>query len=441
MRPTKKKLTLLGCVLAGCVALFLALLLWGREEPEEAAGSGYYFTNYSSPEALLAVSVENARGSIVLARTNGTYRALTDAPVPGDEAEIADFFSRVCRLPLSRLLEDAKASDSQYGLTEPRATILIQDGNQGGAMFLLGGTVPGGEGVYTCLAGDERVFVMDNDYAALFLADVTRFLDLRLYPSLEGGAMAELVGIEICRAGETVCRFRQASASGEGTVYFAMEEPWRLLLGAEPMKNALLTPLRQLEGVRVLEGDPESVYGLTAESDFFRLSFRDGGTVTVWVGPREGENTLAAAEGGGVTLLVPTAGLAFMDATAEELMGGLLLKLNINDVKALTLNQHTYEIENSAGQLQITRDGAACDVAGFQNTVFSALNHISVGGPWEGSSGAELLRLHIKSNIGGEDIDLSFRELDGRRCAVEINGQAAVWCDLAAVGSLLDAAD
>ena len=441
MRATRKKLALLSGALAVCVVLFLVLMLGGRGQPEAAAGSSYYFTNYSSPEALLAVSVENAGGSIVLAQAGGTYRALTDAPVQGDEAKIAAFFESVCRLPLSRMVEEAIASDSQYGLTEPRATVLIQDVGQGGAMFLLGGAVPSGVGVYTCLAGDERVFVMAAAYADLFLGSVERFLDLSLYPSLEGSALADLTGIEVQRDGETAYRLRQAAASSSGgTVYFSLEAPWQLLLGTEPVKRSLLTPLRQLEGAAVLEGGPED-YGLTAESDSIRLSYRNGTSVTVLAGGRDGEYTPVTAEGSGVVLSVPTASLAFMDASAEEVMGRVLLRLNINDIKTLTLNQHTYEIESGAGQLRVTRDGEPCDAAVFQNTVFSALNHISTGGPCGDAAGAELLRLHIASNVAGEAIEMVFRQMDGRRCAVEINGQTAVWCDLAAVSALLDAAD
>lgn len=436
MRATKKSLLLLSGLLVLCIALFLALRFAGREPPETAAESAYYFTNYASPESLLAVSVENAGGSIVLAHTNGTYRALSDYPVQGDEAEIADFFRSVCRLPLSRLVEGAAASDSQYGLTEPRATVLIQDGAQGGTMFLLGGEVPGGEGVYACLSGDQRVFVMDGSYARLFLSGVERFLDLRLYPSLEGAAVAELTEIAVRRDGETAYRLRQVSASESGTAYFALESPWSLLLGAGPVESALLTPLRQLEGAAVAEGDPAS-HGLTDRSDALSLRFRDGSTVTVLVGPRTGEYTLAAVEGGGVTLSVPTARLAFMDQSAADIMGGVLLKLNIHDIRTLTLNGHTYGIENSAGELRVTRDGAEYDAAGFQNTVFPALSHISIGGPCDGAAGEELLRLRIVSSVGEEEISLVFRRLDGRRCAVEINGQEALWCDLSAVSALL----
>ena len=91
----------------------------------------------------------------------------------------------------------------------------------------------------------------------------------------------------------------------------------------------------------------------------------------------------------------------------------------------------------SAGQLRVTRDGADYDAAAFQSAVFPALNHISIGGVYDGAAGEELLRLHIDSSVGEEEISLSFRRLDGRRCAVEINGQMALWCDLSAVSALL----
>lgn len=439
MRPTGKKLALLCGALAACAAMFLALLLTDREPPE-AAGAEYYFTNYPSAEAVAMVSVENEGGGVVLVQANGTLRALSDYPVPGDGEAIAAFFQEVCHLPLRRLVEGAQASDGQYGLTGPRATVLIQDAAQGGVMFLLGNQVPGGEGVYACLAGDQRVFVMDSARAELFLGRTERFLDLRLTPSLEGEALADLTEIEVIRRGGTAYRLRQAAASG-ATVYFALEEPWQMLLGAEPVRNALLTPLRQLEGIRVLEGDPASVHGLTGDCDRFRLRFRNGSAVTVLAGPRDGEYTPVTAEGSGLAMLVPSAALAFMDAPPEEIMGGVLLRLNINDVKTLVLGRHTFGVENSAGALRVTRDGAPWDAAAFQETVFPALNHISIGGLWEDAAGPELLKLGVVSNAAEKTIDLVFRRLDGRRCAVEINGQAAVWCDLAAVSALLDAAD
>lgn len=436
MRVTGKKLALLSGALAVCL-LLLALLAGGREDAPETEGR-CYFTNYASPENLLAISVENNQGSIVLARVNGGYQALGNFPVQGDEAEIADFFAQVCCLPLSHLVEGASASDGQYGLTEPQAEVLIQDGEQGGVLFYLGGPVPGGKGYYACLSGDDRVFVLENVYAQLFLSNVERFLDLRPYPSLDGPAIAELSGIELLRGSETVCCLRQAAAINGETVYFSMEFPWRLLLGAEPVKNALLTPLRQLRGIRILEGDTAAV----PMSESFRLSFRDGSVITVLTGPRDGEYTAVTAEGSGVVLQVPSASLAFMDAAAEDILGGVLLKLNLNDIQSLTLNQRTYEIQSSAGQPQIIRDGQTFDAAVFQNTVLPALNHISIGGSWDGTAAnEELLRLRIVSSVTEETIQLVFCRLDERRCAVEINGQPAVWCDLAAVSVLLDAAD
>ena len=51
-----------------------------------------------------------------------------------------------------------------------------------------------------------------------------------------------------------------------------------------------------------------------------------------------------------------------------------------------------------------------------------------------------MLAIHIGTGLG-EDIDLSFCQTDGRRYAVTVNGQLAVWCDQAAVSALLEAAE
>lgn len=145
--------------------------------------------------------------------------------------------------------------------------------------------------------------------------------------------------------------------------------------------------------------------------------------------------------GSETAFLVPTISLAFMDASAEDIMGGVLLRMNINDISTLALNQHTYKIDSNSGELRVTRNGEPCDAAVFQNTIFSALNHVSIGGSCEDAAGSEILRLQITSRIADEPIEMIFRSLDGRKCAVEINRQTAVWCDLAAVNALLNAAN
>ncbi len=442
MRPSGKTLALLGTVLALCVAGTLALLLVGRAPAEQEHESAYYYTNYPSADYLVTASVENDSGSVVLAQAGGSYYALGGVDAQADGEEVASFFARAGFLPLARMVEGASASDEQYGLSQPRATVVLQDVQDGGVMFRLGGEAPGGEGVYTCLSGDERVFIMDGTYAEPFLEDVQRFYDLTLYPSLEGDGVRQLRAIEVRRDGESVFRLRQAAAAESGsTVWFSLEEPWQMLIGADPVKSALLTPLRQLEGLAVLEGGPED-YGLTEEGDSFRLSYWDGTAVTVLVGPRDGETACMVAAGSDTVLSAPSASLAFMDMSPEDVLGGRLLALNINDIETLILGSHVFEIEGGGGTVGVTRDGESVDAGTFQNTVFTALGRISIGGALDRGApeGDEVLAIHIGTGLG-EDIDLSFCQTDGRRYAVTVNGQLAVWCDQAAVSALLEAAE
>ena len=144
MRPSGKTLALLGTALALCVAGTLALLLVGRAPAEQEHESAYYYTNYPSADYLVTASVENDSGSVVLAQAGGSYYALGGVDAQADGEEVASFFARAGFLPLTRMVEGASASDEQYGLSQPRATVVLQDVQDGGVMFRLGGEAPGG---------------------------------------------------------------------------------------------------------------------------------------------------------------------------------------------------------------------------------------------------------------------------------------------------------
>ena len=442
MRARGRTLALLAGAVALCTAGTLALVLTDRDQPEQEQAATYYYTNYASPAELITASVENDSGSVVLAQAGEDRYAVGDIKAPADADEVSDFFDQADLLPLERMVEGASASDSQYGLTQPRATVVLQDVRDGGVMFRLGSDAPGGEGIYTCLSGDERVFIMSDGYAEPFLQNVQRFFDLTLYPSLEGEGAASLRGVQVRRDGRSVYSLRRTAVSDTGaTVWFSLTEPWRMLIGADPVKSALLTPLRQLEGLSVLEGGPED-YGLSPEGDSFTLTYDDGSAVTVLVGPRQGDTVPVAAADGDMVLLVPAASLAFMDMDAADVLGGRLLALNITDIETLTLGSHVFRIEGGAGAVSVTRDGESVDADGFQNTLFTALGRISIGGELTAGAPTEDEALHIRIGTRlGEDIDLSFCQTEGRRYAVTVNGQLAVWCDRAAVSALLEAAD
>lgn len=440
MKATVRSILTLSTVLVICIAATVGLLFVGRDMPQEEQQNIYYFTNYESPEHLAAASVENETGSIVLAQANGRYYAMTDGVSGGDDEAVAAFFKTACHIALSQAVEGASSQDTQYGLTAPRAEVTVQDVNGGGLVFCLGSDTPSGNGVYTCLVGDERVFIMDNVLAETYLSDINQFLDLTLYPSLDSSMIKTLSAIEVYRGGESSYQLRQVYANEDGsTVYYAMAEPWQLVLGVNQIKNNILTPLRQLKGVSVSKLTPAES-GLTATSDKFRLTWRDGSSVTVLVGGRTEETTLVMTVGSDRVLCVPTGSLLFMDAAASEIIGKNLLNLNINDIRTLTLNDRNYIVNAENGTASVQRDGTAYDAVMFQNTIFAALNRISIQGSYaeERTPQMELLHIKIETNIANEVIDLGFYQLDGRKCAVSINGQMAVWCDLAAISQLLN---
>lgn len=442
MKATKNAVAALSAALVICIAATAGLLLTGRDAPEDGRQSIYYFTNYAAPELLAAASVENETGSIVLAQSNGKYYAMTDDISGSDGAAVAAFFEAACHISLSQALEGVSSLDAQYGLTAPRAEITLQDVNGGGLVFRLGNVTPDEAGVYACLTGDERVFIMEHAQAGLYLSNINQFLDLTLYPSLDDSAVKTLAEIEVCRDGKTRYRLRQVYANEDGsTVYYAMAAPWKLLLGANQAKANLLTPLRQLKGVSVSKLT-SAQSGLAVSSDWFRLTWQDGSSTTVLVGNRTEETTPVMAAGSGRVVYVPTASLSFMDADAIEIIGKNLLSLNINDLDTLTLNGRHYAVRTENGAVNIERDGAVYDAAAFQNTIFAALNRISIQGPYteEAPAGEVLLHIEIATHIASETIDLAFYRLDGRKCAVSVNGQMAVWCDLAAVRQLLNEA-
>lgn len=179
MRVTRKSLLILSGILIGCVVVTLLLSFAGRGGKTQAQATTYFFAKYDSPDALMAASIENSSGSVTIATKDGTcYIDGDDGRNPNSQA-ITEFFAAVYRLPLEELVEGASSADDQYGLNTPQATVMLEDVKQEGLMFKIGAQTPDGDGRYACLSGDNRVFIMADSYAGLFLQDVRQFYVLQ----------------------------------------------------------------------------------------------------------------------------------------------------------------------------------------------------------------------------------------------------------------------
>lgn len=439
MKVTKKSLLALSAALVGCIAATLLLTYAGMGSGETEQKTVYYYTNYSSADALMAASIENDSGSVLMAGVKGVYLVSSDYQLSANGKNIQELFETVYRLPLAGLLEEASSQDPQYGLTEPQATVMLEDVNEDGLIFLIGGQAPGGE-YYTCLSGDDRVFLMNSRYAELFLENVAKYYDLSLYPSLEDGGIGQLASITVRRDGRTAWRLeRVAYMQDSGIAYFALSEPVRLLIGTNQFSNHIQSALEALTGTQLVTEEDPAACGLTEDAPALTLTYDDGTTATLRVGSQDGSVTYVMSEETGMVVTVPSAEISFVYDDPVDIVGKNLLSLNLNAISTVKLNDRTYMLSGSGSDIAVTVDGASMDAGTFQDTVFKALNSISIQGSYESSvsEGNRLLTAEIQTRIGDETIHLDFFEIDNRRCAIAVNGTAAFWCNTVAVNTLL----
>lgn len=434
MKVTKAKIAALTGVFACCVAATLLLTFAGRgdENPQEEAT--YFYTNYASAEALMAASIENATGEVVIVAVGDAAYISGAYDAQADSEQIQSFFEQVFRLPLQGLVEGASASDEQYGLTQPKAEIMLEDVNEDGLIFRIGKETPDGEGYYTCLVGDDRVFQMGKEYAELFLDDVGRFYDLSLLPNLD---MQHLQTIAVRQGEKLVYQLEQVAASENGAVfYYALTEPFRLLIGTQQLSEEILTPLSSLSGVNMLPAAEDlSQYGLDAASPVLTLSYDDGTAVSLQLGREEDGFTYVRSQESGMVVTVPSESVAFAYGTAQDIVGNTLLSLNMNVITDISVNDTHYVVQEQGVQVSGSSEISEEE---FRRNVLEPLNGISIQGSYSGEEQPGELRLEImiQTNLNNEKVSLQFYQLEGRRCAIYVDGQPAFWCSQTPVDAL-----
>ena len=434
MRTTERKLLALTAAFGVCVLAACLLTFAGRGGVDEEQAYTYYFTNYPSADSLQLASVENASGSAILAAINGTYYAEGVENLPADRDAVQAFFGMMYRLPMKRLLDGADSTDHQFGLIDPQAEVLLQDTTQNGVLILVGSATPDGDGYYTCLSGDPRVFVMDFAYGQMLLSDVSGFFDMRLYPSVESDSGDALQALRVQREG--LSAYEVSFTHTDNTMIASIDSPYQFTLDAVQARNAILTPLRQLKGVSAVScGEDLSPYGLADDRNSFTLTYDGGTSVVIRVGRQEGNETYVLREDTGTVLRVPTANLSFFYASALQVAGQNLLTVSAGDLQTLQIGSHQFVLSGTPPQLTVLRDGEELPLEQFQNEVLTALNRISIQGEWNGAGqGSLLLTMRVQTRYGSADY--TFYDLEGRQCGVAINGNPTFLCTGTAVQQL-----
>ena len=443
MNVSRKTLVVLLILFVVFTAGTILVKRSGEKEAPEAPEVAYYLTAYESAEDVLAVVVENETGNLTIIHSNGTW--FTDTSLPGIEPDpdaVSELFSAVSRIRMNGRVDGADASDPQFGLVSPAATIFVEDQSENGIHFLVGNRTPDQKAFYVCASGGTEVFTLSESYAQPFLGDVTQYLDLKV---LTGMDPAKLTQIGVSDAAGV--RF-SLKATGTGNVtgmkYYSLQQPVRIPLGASLFRENILSPMEQMRAVSVLAPpetvtEKEAVKVLTLESE-------DGSTETFLIGETAEGLTGVTDTQTGVVYLVPPEQLSWMDADAVRLLGGKLLSLNAGETEQIVLeadgNRIVYDLSGSGQNLSVKANGQEMDNAEFSAHILDSLNRITIQGiEKEGmTDNGEVLRCTILTGKGEEKTELVFDEVSDRKCRVSVNQTEAFECDRSSLQPLIEAA-
>ena len=412
-------------ILLACVILFSAGTLWlarpGEKETDPAAQKkAYYLTAYETPEDLLAVQITNETGKLTIVHHENMY--ITDTDLPGiepDEETVSELFLAASRIRVGDPLEGADPKDGQFGLTEPASDIFVEDLEEKGIRFLIGNRTPDQSACYVCVPGGEEVYTLPAGISDLFLGDVSRYLDLRVFGDIDPASVTQIAVSD--QKGQ---RF-EISASGEGQItgakYYSLTYPAAMPVALSRIREMFFASIEQLRAVSVSDGIPvgkelcELSLKTEAEEKIYRIGYTKDGQSGIW-----------DTSSGFVSLVSELPEWLFYDAGG--VLGGNLLSLNAANIAQITL-----EAGGKTAQYVFAADKAHPQLIGNLNRIPIA---VTDGGST--ANGKEILRCLISMRTQEQDLELVFYETGDRQCEISVNGKHLFTCAVSSLQPLLD---
>ena len=440
MRITAKKLWILAGAVLLCIIASLLITFAGLKVQTEEHEYQYYYTRYEDPSSLFAMEIINSSGDMTVASLDGSYLCIGEHELPADQKNAEFFFKLASQLPLDKKLDGASAKDPQYGLAESSAEVLIIDIQENPTCFEIGNPTPDGGGYYSCLYGDETVYILGSDIAECFLDSVAEFYDLSLYPELSGESLSALNSVEISGEKGNIVLKKEHSSEDGTTVYFRMNSPYDTILSSDQSKM-IISLLNRIKGSDVANmGLDEFDKSFAASSrNYYILTF-DGGIKYNIRAIYCANNALSYvnAEGSNYVYEIPTSLLAFAEYGPKDYVGSNLLELNTSVIDSLNIGKDSYRVDDSSGSYTVTKNGEQMDPKEFRNTVLSAVNHISVQEQYTNQIvGTELISISLLTKISQSPVELTFYESGSSKYVAAINGVPAFICGTTAVDTLL----
>ena len=419
------------------------LLMPGRGKEEAAEKKKvYYLTGYENADQVLAVQVENESGMLTMVRMDGGY--ITDTDMTGigpDEERVSDLFARVCQIRVSQPLEGADAADEQFGLKTPAAQILVQDVQEGGISFLIGERTPDSLSRYVAAEGGSEVYTISADYDDIFLCDIRRYLDLRVFAGVDFSKVTDITLKD--ESGVRYALQQTGVSEVTGALYYNLKEPACLPLALSLMQEHLLTPMQELRAVRAAAEGGDEAHGdkevlteqkketgesaATAEKRAeLIIKSAQGGSLVYEIAWEEKGPVLVRDSARHLTFMLEDTP-AWLGADAADLLGGNLLT-----VQSSALDEVTLEMDGKTARFGSDEEEAWTQLTEDLNRI-----PIQINKNGDEPAGAPVLRCALSLKREEEKRELAFFEGEERTCLVSVNGKCAFTCPLTSVQALM----
>ncbi len=439
---TKKKLTLLTCVLA-CLIVITAMLNLIPEKSEEQT-QVFYLQNKELND-VERIDIKNTHGNYSVWREEGGY-IIEDLPAHSINIEYLEMLlkesSKIEYLDSVKNGEDL----TPYGLDSPQAEVSVKytDGTE--ENLLIGGSEPLSEGRYFMRQGGREIYLMDNSRSIRFTMPIEKYIDYIIIPprvepavltamgdiTFEGDAFPTPVTIKAVYNGDEETQ-RQGASFGVTT--HIITTPY--LRGIDQTQaTAIFGSLTGMvsDGVLAYNATEEQLKAFGLDNPYLTVNFtynngKDAPPVdyTVKVAKYEGGEIMTKNDEG---IVYKISQAPFTSATYEKLVSKRFLSPLIIDVAQVDIaygdENYTFALSGEKNtDLTVTQKGKEVDVAKFRK-LFSSLVAIDHDGQkLEGQSttGDPLLTLTYTYKDEKKPKDtLQFYKGDVRKNNVALNG-------------------
>lgn len=418
------------CAVLGAAALVLLACLLALQasrpatEPQEEQPVMITDLHVGGLSAV-ASSVGEARTAFMM---SGEEIILLDAP---QDAQMSDrlikaYVYRMAHMPAQRTLGTI-GDPAEYGFDAYTAAVALLGGDGSRTRLFLGDEAPFGGQWYLMREGDDTLYLIDEMTAQMMRCTADDFRALELFPDVTD--LRSVRRLRIRTQGQTL---DIRGITQDGAVYFVMTEPYEALLSWEKVVNALVTPLSALEKTDYISADvPLEAYGLD-RGDAVELTVQAGGQeTTLRFAPADEKHLYCAKAGAGDVVRVSRADAQFLNVQAADLLDTTLYTRAAADVEGVAVTA-----QGISGELAVSGEGTMLRGSIGARTLSQAetvelYRKLTMLPPAQALTedtavaGEPMLRLRIRLKDGATD-EIDLIPVSERRCAVVINGEAAM---------------